>query len=146
MPNWCNNTLRITGTTKNVVEFKQKAVGHSPWEKPSDAQPEILNFHSLVPVPEKVLKQGYVDTGYNWERENWGCRSGASDTQIIEEWDGCVVYAFDTPWSPPLPFISHLSKSWPQLTFILDYEEFGMCFKGLAKAQGGHLEDHCIET
>lgn len=146
MPNWCNNHLRITGPAKDVERFKEKAIGHSPWEKPpANVEPEILNFHSLMPIPDEVLKAGYEDAGYDWERNNWGCKWGACEPGLVDEWDGGLIYGFDTAWSPPLPFVEHLSKTWPNLAFILDYEEPGMCFKGLARATNGTLEDHCIE-
>jgi hypothetical protein len=60
MPNWCSNKLTIAGPGPDVQEFKTKAVGHSPWEEPEE-EPDALNFHSLVPVPEEVLKAGYGD-------------------------------------------------------------------------------------
>ena len=37
-------------------------------------EPGRLNFHSLVPVPEEVLKAGYESGGYDWEQKNWGCK------------------------------------------------------------------------
>ena len=53
-----SNKLTITGPEADVQAFKAKAVGHSPWEEP-EGDPDALNFHSLVPVPEEVLKAGY---------------------------------------------------------------------------------------
>ena len=47
-----------------------------------------------------------------------------------------VEYAFDTAWSPPIKFLENVAKQWPNLTFVLEYEELGMGFKGLAKFQG----------
>lgn len=143
MPNWCLNKLTITGPQADVQAFKAKAVGHSPWEKP-EGEPAVLNFHSLVPVPEEVLKAGYESAGYNWERENWGCKWGASDPRILDEWETCVMYEFYTAWSPPIEFLTVVAKQLPTLKFILEYEESGMAFKGLAKFQGEVHEDHCI--
>ena len=62
MPNWCANKLTITGPEAEVQAFKEKAVGHSPWSKPEElvnVEPNVLNFHSLVPVPDEVLAAGY---------------------------------------------------------------------------------------
>src|ERR1035438_5932980 len=77
MPNWCQNNLTITGPEAEVQAFKAKAVGHSPWEEP-EGEPDGLNFHSLVPVPEEVLKAGYESAGYDWEQKNWGCKWAAA--------------------------------------------------------------------
>ena len=145
MPNWCNNTLRITGPEADIEAFKKKAVGHSPWHKPPEGEePDALNFHSLLPVPDDVLAAGYEAAGYDWERDHWGCKWGACHAELIDEWDGCVCYSFDTAWSPPIEFCQSVARQWPTLTFILEYEEGGMGFKGLARFEGETHEDHCI--
>ena len=37
-----------------------------------------------------------------------------------------------------------VSRAWPTLVYVLDYEEEGLGYKGLARAAAGFLEDHCI--
>ena len=37
------------------------------------------------------------------------------------------------------------NSPWLTLTFLLDYEEISMGFKGLAKIRGDAVEDHCVE-
>jgi len=143
MPNWCSNKLTITGPQAVVQAFKTKAVGHSPWEKP-EKPPDVLNFHSLVPVPKEVLKAGYESAGYDWEMANWGCKWGASGPGILDEWGGRVEYEFYTAWSPPIEFLQKVAVQWPALVFVLVYEEPGVAFRGLAKFQGEIHEDHCI--
>ncbi len=146
MPNWCHNQTTVSGPPDEVQRFKEKAVGHSPWLPAAEVgreKPDQLNFHSLFPVPEELVKAGYNEAAYHWERDNWGCKWGARETQILDEWDGGVIYEFDTAWVPPLEFIEHVSKQWPRLTFDLEYEECGIGFKGAAKAQAGQLNDHC---
>ena len=63
---------------------------------------------------------------------------------LLDEWQGCLIYQFDTAWSPPMEFLQAVAKQLPALTCILEYEEPGMAYKGLAKFQGEHHEDHCI--
>ena len=55
MPNWCHNKLTIMGPEADVRSFKEKATGRCPWLKPDETEVEVLNFHSLVPVPDEVL-------------------------------------------------------------------------------------------
>ena len=143
MPNWCSNSLTITGPRADVQAFKTKAVGHSPWEQP-EGKPDVLDFHSLVPVPEQVLQAGYESAGYNWEKENWGCKWGAEGPTIVDEWEGHLEYEFYTAWSPPIEFLQKVAVQWPALVLILAYEEPGTAYKGLAKFQGEIHEDHCI--
>ena len=144
MPNWCNNKLAVYGAVEDVTRFKEQAIGYSPWQKIKDQKENILNFHSLVPIPPEVLVTGYDDAGYDWERTNWGCKWGACHTELVDEWEGHLEYAFDTAWSPPLAFLTKLAPDWPALTFLVDYEEMGMGFKGIAKVAGDAVKDHCL--
>jgi Ferredoxin-like domain in Api92-like protein len=147
MPNWCNNILTVYGPEADIKDFRQKAIGHSPWSTAAELvseKPNPLNFHSLVPVPHEVLKAGYGKAGYDWEKSNWGCTWGSCHTELVDEDKGWLVYQFDSAWSPPMEFIEAAAKLWPTLTLIMEYEELGMCFKGLAKAEGEKLEDHCV--
>ena len=146
MPNWCNNELRVSGPNEDIAKFKLQAVGHNPWEKPpKDEEPSKLNFHSLVPIPEHILNAGYVNTGYDWELKNWGARWGACDVELVDEGEDYLCYHFDTAWAPAVAFVSNVRLKWPTLTFVLDYDEPGMCFKGICKGQDQHFENHRIE-
>jgi len=75
---------------------------------------------------------------------NWGCKWGAQNSSVLDEWPGHVEYTFDTAWSPPIELLTTVAKQWSNLTFILEYEEPGMAYKGIAKFQGEVCEDHCI--
>jgi hypothetical protein len=135
------------GPEVEVRAFKERAVGHSPWLKPEqipNEEPAVLNFHNLIPIPEEVLAAGYRAAGYDWERQNWGCKWGGQHSIILDEWEGHIDYQFDTAWSPPIEFLTTVAKKWPQLLFILDYEEPGVGFKGIAKFQGTVCEVHCL--
>ena len=145
MPNWCSNELSVSGPTEDIANFKQQAVGYSPWDKPAkDEKPSALNFHSLVPVPDHILKLGYVNAGHDWEVKNWGARWGAGDVDVVDEGDDCIVYHFSTAWAPAVEFIENVRKQWPTLTFILDYDEPGNGFKGICKGAGDQFENHSI--
>ncbi|MBI3852721.1 MAG: hypothetical protein HY298_20905 [Verrucomicrobia bacterium] len=142
MPNWCNNKLAVYGPHEDVKRFQEQAVGHSPWH--TGENPNVLNFHSLVPIPAAVIAAGYEAAGYDWERNHWGCKWGACHAEVLDEWEGHLTCAFDTAWSPPLAFLEKLGPQWPTLIFLLDYEEMGMGFKGLCKIKGEVVEDHCV--
>jgi hypothetical protein len=144
MPNWCTNKLVVYGPDEDVKRFKEKADGNSPWHA-EDGEKSVLNFHSLVPIPPEVLSAGYDHAGYEWELKNWGCKWGACSAGLVYEWEGHLEYAFETAWSPPIPFLSKLAPAWPTLTFLLDYEEMGIGFKGITKVAGDAIEDHCLE-
>jgi hypothetical protein len=143
MPNLCSNQLTITGPKADVKAFREKAPGQYPWWKPEE-EPEVLNFHSLVPIPENILAGDYESAGYDWEMENWGCKWGAQDSTILDEREEFIAYEFLTAWSPPMKFLETVAKQWPALQFVLEYDEPGIGFKGLAKFRGELHEDHCI--
>ena len=145
MPNWCSNTLRVFGPAEDVRRFKEQATGYLPWHKIKGQKQTVLNFHSLVPVPPEILTAGYNDAGYHWERENWGCKWGACEASLADEWEDTLIYSFDTAWSPPIAFLEKLAPQWPTLKFLLDYEEMSMGFKGITKVVGDSVEDHCVE-
>lgn len=62
----------------------------------------------------------------------------------MDEWEGHLTYTFDTPWSPPIAFLQRLGPQWPELSFLIEYEELGMGYNGLRKVQGDSVEDHCL--
>ncbi len=142
MPNWCFNHLRVTGPAADVTRFQNQAVGFSPWPTPS-AEPaaEVFNFHSLLPIPADVLATGNRAAGHHWQRQHWGCRGGAEDAVLLDEWDGGVIYEFATAWNPPLAFLEQVSRRWPALLCVLEYEEPLTGFTGLAKAEAGTMAD-----
>lgn len=145
MPNWCNNKLAVYGPDDDVKRFKETAIGCSPWTEIKEQEEDVLNFHCLVPVPRDVLSAGYNHAGYEWELKNWGCKWGACNPELTDEWEGQLTYRFETAWVPPIPFIEKLGPQWPMLIFLLDYEEMGIGFKGITKVTGDAVEDHCVE-
>lgn len=143
MPNWCLNTLTVTGRPGETLRFRLRAVGHSPWLKPEEIakeKPAPLAFHNLHPVPAALLQSGYNDAACHWERQNWGCKWGACQTEPVEERPQSVVYRFATANDPPIEFIQHVSRQWPRLTFLLEYEEEGAGLLGQIKACNGEVE------
>ena len=142
MTNWCFNHLRVTGPTEDVTRFQNQARGFSPWSTPpAEPVPEVFNFHSLLPIPADVLAAENRAAGHRWERTHWGCRGAAEDAALVDEWDGGVIYEFATAWNPPLAFLEQVSRQWPALLWVLEYEEPLAGFQGLARAEAGLLED-----
>ncbi|MBA4150545.1 MAG: hypothetical protein H0X66_20730 [Verrucomicrobia bacterium] len=60
------------------------------------------------------------------------------------EWpSGRFVCQFETS-SPPLEQLKALSRLWPKITLLLDYEVEEKRIKGLAKAKDGTMESHQV--
>lgn len=143
MPNWCRNMLCIIGPDDVVREFKQRAVGFSPWDEPRpEDKPNPLNFHSLFPVPANILRAGYSPAGYDWQSHNWGCKWCACRVTVNEEKPGQIRYSFDTPWQPPIDFLRFVSKRFPLIRFELTYHTEMEEFHGSAFITNGKVSEH----
>lgn len=112
MPNWCSNTLEITGQS-GVSDFLEAVRGESGEDGPC-----YLDFNRVIPCPE---------TGWTIEEaaENWGCKWPASGFAAIDEpfTDQKAVFSFETPWSPPWKVIEAIGKRFLQLSFVLTFFE-----------------------
>lgn len=82
---------------------------------------------------------GFNSGGYEWCIKNWGTKWGFCDPSISQEYDGQIIYYFDSAWSPPVPLIVKMGQMFPKLKFELGYEESGCCFKGKLVMEGGEL-------
>ena len=129
MPNWCMNSLIITGPQEDVLKFKKIAsINTDPIN-----DKKYLDFNSFIPIPKEKQKECW----YEWELENWGTKWGACNVDYVMYDKNRIGYNFDSAWSPPIMFIKNVSKLFPKLLFEMDYEEGGMCFKGTATFQNG---------
>ena len=123
----------------------------------SDRESDLC-FHSLVPIPDEVLKLPYDSSqarqiaelldlpekdmsmgGYGWETNNWGVKWGACEVMLDHNDPESVSYRFDTPWGPPTEFLEKVAEDWPSLRFEMSYEEFGMGFAGEMVFEEGTL-------
>ena len=149
------NALAVHGPAADVATFKKQAVGYDPemtTKERRKVKPCALNFHSLVPIPDRLLKAG-DPTGQHWEdweAKHWGVAGGALFEHkaagvlcIVEEGKPNVLwYSFDTFGRPPIKFLKQVSKKWPTLLFLLHYQEEGATRIGIAKVKAGKAEHY----
>lgn len=158
MPNWCACTLTITGPQQDLDAFVTKAQGVGKKnEEGHDIPAEALDFENLFPTPvdlvgttspnktpnrELIDKHG-ADNWYDWQLKNWGIKWGACNSMLEDHSDKHAFYIFESPWSPPIKFFEKVSKDFPTISFILEYEESGMEFYGTAEIANGVATDNC---
>lgn len=110
---------------------------------------------------ERVGSEGW----YLWRVENWGTKWDASfsgpflafgrseidldlnvGTQGSTTTPTVAIYKFDTPWSPPAPWVASASEQFPDLEFVLRYGEVGNDYAGQMKFVAGMtIEDKELE-
>lgn len=111
MPNWCSNNLTITGPADEIERWVEFSTGISPQytqpegfsglvNKEEEPKPEILNFHSIVPIPQVSIDAGFShaftkdadnnfkpkkdapECGYDAQCRLWGTKWGACEVQV----------------------------------------------------------------
>lgn len=145
MPNWCENTLTITGKPRNIRRFFARAFGSTEVE----ACPMGGNFiRHMLPNPfldsdgNVIDREKNGDAWYQWEHQNYGCKWGASDTLFILD-GGTLSVQFNSPWGPPDQAIITLSRKFPSLTFHNEYSESGNGFVGEQTSKAGLSASTC---
>jgi hypothetical protein len=152
MPNWCHNTLTVTGEPGELARFAEAV-------KEDDKQP--LSFAKHVPEPDYETpideQRGVMPDWYTWRAAHWGTKWDASfsgpmvalgaesaDTEKSSSWCGVrqldehtLVFKFDTAWSPPTPWLQFASSMEPELEFSLASAEVGSGYAGRMKLVNG---------
>jgi hypothetical protein len=150
MPNWCENTLIVTGDPEEVDKFVSE-------NKDDKADTEYLLFSKAVPEP---TYEGYGDaskdktpsglpTWYKWRIENWGTKwepdgSGIEETTTFV--NGRPVktkkYYFGTAWGPANIWFEKMIDRYQPLRFSYVYGESGNDFGGAFIALDGKVISH----
>ena len=140
MPNWCHNTLRISGKRGEVSCWVERAQSPPSTEGP-DCQKQPLYFGAFYPEPVDI-----GDGWYRWRVNHWGTKwepsfdhsSLQGVSRLSEESGGesldhdCAEYQFDTAWSPPLEWLEKVSSDYPTLSFSITFGEPGNDYGGKA--------------
>lgn len=134
MPNWCSNSITITGPADKI---------QSIWTAVTGDQPVGL-LQVLYPMPAELedtdADGSSAPNWYNWRVENWGTKWDV-DSAGLEFWpsdDGTATITgyVDTAWSPPVPAFQHYVDQNPDVSAEIRYFEPGMSFIGIWKSDG----------
>ncbi|GAB4590123.1 DUF1281 family ferredoxin-like fold protein [Nocardia sp. IFM 10818] len=104
---------------------------------------------------------------FRWRLQNWGCKwepqftmthgvlkrderadlAASSEARGLTLAGAAAVYRFETPWSPPIPFVAHAAAQFPALDFLLTFGEPGCDFAGRTRFRGGAMiEDETLDV
>jgi hypothetical protein len=138
MPNWCYNSLVITGEADVIAKIRAQV--SAPYEtqhfdfvsgtsKPEKVEQPFSYWNIIKPTDLDAYhdkpngKQDGHDHWYNWNLRNWGVKWDASDVYESDSDDKTLVYTFQSPWGIPSEALSTLSKQHPTASLELEFEE-----------------------
>src|SRR4051812_24450638 len=75
---------------------------------------------------------------------SWEAAVQAKHVELLETFPKRAAWQFETETESPINWLAEISRCWPKLTFLLDYEQEEGRIKGLAKAKAGALEHYVI--
>lgn len=127
MPNWCLNTLDVSGPRDDLAAFAGLARGCV------DGEELALSLHALVPEPAVMPEES---DRVEWRRRTWGTKWDITGVHLFQQ-DRLLTYTFWCPWTPPLPWLRQVAERFPGLTFHLCYAEPGDCFAGEVTCESG---------
>lgn len=156
MPNWCDNSIYITGPKKIIKELESTG----------------LSLQKLFPCPEELNDtiSGSVGSGrkekkcyqmqldnnvkkynsrdwYSWNIENWGTKWDISPDYLdVDEGKtkSKLSANFQSAWGPPLTAIKKLTQKYDKISVEFHYIETGCGFAGTYRysPKEGEYEDY----
>ena len=127
MPNWCNNSITIQGSTETVETL---------WEEANKIDSGLLQ--AMVPMPSELNDTKAPSDGrnwYDWRVSNWGTKWDV-DLEGLEfhnNHDGTshITGWFDSAWAPPVEAYNTFLDDMDCCSIEATYEEGGMDFAGI---------------
>ena len=143
MPNWCNNSITIQGSTDTIKPL---------WEEANRKDSGLLN--AMVPMPKALRgttsptpeegQPGYkgpqpkidgYDNWYNWAIDNWGTKWDTDNEglEFTDNGDGTSQISgwFESAWAPPIEAYNKFLDDMDGCSIYATYEEGGMDFAGI---------------
>ena len=136
MPNWCNNHLSVLSNNRFELDrFKKEAKS-----RPEDRCEEtMISLRKLYPCPKE-----HEENSYEWNNLNWGTKWDI-EANLLHSTQTKLEYTFDSAYNPPIEAFGHIAKNYPDLTFILVYDELSNGFAGTAHIDSQGIVDTADE-
>ena len=164
MPNWCHNSMTITGSVDEIARFKQtcllahkdgptldfEAIKPMPgifYDDPGQIlfpDPDAPKNREQVETQKAFEAQALEATGsahaYDWACAHWGTPGIASFFHAWRDEPGRYECDFDTRWTPPLFIWEKLGEMFPALDFSVSGYEPLLDFALRGTIKDGKLE------
>jgi len=159
MPNWCYNTLTLSGDADVISRIKD-------FYKQSD-KTEVGLFGLFYPLPSELkdttspsrepnkalIEKFGADNWYDYQTHNWGVKWDVREFYTEAETENEIRLSFDTAWAPPIAFYEKLSRDYPELIISASYFEGGCDFCGTWESDFGEetlsisdIQKKCLST
>jgi len=117
MPNWCSNSITISGPTETIQQL---------WEDAKTANNgEFGLLEAMAPIGE---------WDYGTAVETWGTKWDISDEglEFVDNGDGTaeITGYFDSAWAPPIEAYNRFLDDMSNCSIDASYHEPGMDFAG----------------
>ena len=128
MPNWCNNSITITGPKDKITSLYNEAIRDTKGE-------DVGLLNAMMPMPQELEgttspSEDGVDW-YSWRVNNWGTKWEVSSEGLELSEDGTEITGwFDSAWAPPIGAFEHYCEQNTDVELVCYYEEPGMDFAG----------------
>jgi hypothetical protein len=134
MPNWCNNTITLTGHKEKITAIYAKSKEDNALIQQLKPMPEALEG-TTSPAPKEGKVQPLVDgfdNWYDWRVQNWGSKWDVDADNLELSEDGTTIEGwFDSAWAPPIHAYEYFLTDNEDCSIKSYYYEGGMDFGGL---------------
>ena len=129
MPNWCNNSVTISGPTETIRRV---------WENTTNSENDQSLLQAMAPMPDELVGTKAPDENaknwYSWRVNNWNTKWDVSDEglEFTDNGDGTATIEgwFDSAWSPPVGAYEQFLKNTNDCSVEASYYESGLDFGG----------------
>jgi hypothetical protein len=130
MPNWCSNSITISGSTDTIKQL---------WDD-AHVGDDFGLLNAMAPMPKELDDttkgtDGDALNWYDWRVTNWGTKWDVSDEglEYVDNGDGTSVIQgwFDSAWGPPIEAYNTFLDDMDGCSIEATYEEGGMDFAGI---------------
>ena len=133
MPNWCNNTITLTGPKEKITAIYNKAKKDDALLQQLKPMPKELEG-TTSPAPTEGEPQPLVDgfdNWYDWRVQNWGTKWDVDMDGLELSDDGTTISGwFDSAWAPPIHAYEYFLTDNEDCSINSYYYEGGCDFAG----------------
>jgi len=149
MPNWCNNTIEIKGSTETIKKLWEGATAegdeggllNTMVPRPAELNETVAPSRDTEERQAELFKKYGANNWYDWSVNNWGTKWDVSTEglEFTDHGDGTAEITgwFDSAWAPPITAYEKFCDDMDGVYLEAFYEEGGMDFAGHWTSESG---------